>query len=267
MALGVRSVFRLAVKGTSWSHLMDYLSPAFFDVMPARELMTQARELMSNRSDASRFSETRARVGDALSAQGIEVHFADKHESTGKTGLSSLDEGRAREIGHRILEIYFGQLFQSERAILDLRAQSLALSEPGRLHWHPSALYIEWEPRFLEAVRDLYVGFYLDDEGRFDRALLALDMGDSADVLISLLGRDDPRNARFESAAFRANFHEMFVSYRDRGTALHRNFLALGVYLICLYDALECLGGRFDVRAAIERARGTTPSDRVASAG
>ncbi len=259
-------MFRLAVKGTSWSHLLDYLSPALFDVMPARDLIKQGRELMANRSDTGRFAETRSQVGDELASQGIEVHLADKHESTEKTELAHLDGDRAREVGQRILAVYFGQIFSGDRAILDLRSSSFLLSEPSALHWHPSALYIEWEPRFLDAIRDLYVGFYLEDEGRFQRALGSLDMADSADVLINLLGRDDPRNARFESAAFHAHFHEMFVTYRDRGTTLHRNFLALGVYLICLYDALECLGGSFDVRSAVERASGAPTVDRVASA-
>lgn len=267
MAPGVRSMVRLAVRGTSWSHLLDYLSPALFDVMPARDLIKQGRELMANRSDTGRFAETRRQVGDELASHGIEVHLADKRESTEEAELALLDGDGAREVGQRILAVYFGQIFLGDRAILDLRSRSFMLSEPKALHWHPSALYIEWEPRFLDAIRDLYVGFYLEDEGRFQRALESLDMADSADVLINLLGRDDPRNARFESAVFHAHFHEMFVSYRDRGTTLHRNFLALGVYLICLYDALECLGGGFDVRAAVERASGATIVDRVASAG
>lgn len=267
MARGVRSMVRLAVQGTSWSHLLDYLSPALFDVMPARDLVKQGRELMANRSDAGRFDETRRQVGEQLVSHGIEVDLVDKHESLEKTELSRLDEDRARELGQRILGVYFGQIFLGERAILDLRSGSFTLSEPRALHWQPSALYIEWEPRFLDAIRDLYVGFYLEDEDRFQRALTSLDMADSADVLINLLGRDDPRNARFESAAFHSNFHEVFVSYRDRGTTLHRNFLALGVYLICLYDALECLGGSFDVRTAVERASGATTVDRTASAG
>jgi hypothetical protein len=258
---------RLAVKGTSWSHLLDYLSPALFDVMPARDLIKQGRELMANRSDAERFTETRRQVVDQLVSHGIEVHLADEHGSTEATELAHLDEDRAREVGQRILAVYFSQIFLSDRAILDLRSRSFAVSEPRALHWHPSALYIEWDPRFLDAIRDLYVGFYLDDENRFQRALRSLDMEDSADVLMNLLGRDDPRSARFESAAFHTHFHEMFVSYRDRGTTLHRNFLALGVYLICLYDALECLGGSFDLRAAVERASGATTVDRVTSAG
>jgi hypothetical protein len=266
MATGVQSMVRLAVKGTSWSHLLDYLSPALFDVMPARDLIKQGRELMANRSDAERFEETRRQVVDELASHGIEVHLAGEQESTERIELADLDSDRAREVGQRILSVYFGQIFLGERAILDLRSRSFMLSKPSALHWHPSALYIEWEPRFLEAIRDLYVGFYLEDEGRFQRALATLDMEDSADALGNLLGRDDPRNAHFESAAFHAHFHEMFVSYRDNGTTLHRNFLALGVYLLCLYDALESLGGSFDIRAAVERASGATTVDRIATA-
>lgn len=267
MALGARSVFRLAVKGTSWSHLLDYLSPALFDVMPARELITQAREMMSNRSDAAHFADTRTQVGQALGARGIDVHFASRDPSTGESELSKLGGSQAREVGQRVLEIYFGQLFQSDRAVLDLRAKSLVLSDRDRLHWHPSAIYVLWAPEFLQAIRDLYTGHYLDDQVRFGRALAALGMEGSADVLIDLLSQDDPRDACFESAALHANLHEVFVSYRDRGIALHRNFLPLGVYLICLYDCLEQLGGRYDIRAAVERAQDPAPLGNIANAG
>jgi hypothetical protein len=153
------------------------------------------------------------------------------------------------------LEIFFTQLFAGHEALLDLRAEKLAAAEGGALHWRPGALYIHWQPEFLEGLRQLYRGFYLGDGARFDAGLQQLNMAGSGDALRNLLGRDDPRNTRFDVDAFHKSFHELFVSYRDRGVPLHRNFLPLGVSLMCLYATLDSLDVSLDVRAAVDRAQ------------
>lgn len=263
MALGVRAMIRMAVRGTSWSHFYDYASPALFDVIPARALLAQSRELLSNRSDAQRFRDVREDIGTLLRRRNIEVELTDGLQSHDETALVDLPESVRREVGQRILEIYFTQVFGSDDALLDLRRQKLARGAEGQLRWRPGALYVRWQPDFLEGIRGLYSGFYLPDETAFDAALGRLNMGDAADALRDLLGRDDPRSARFSVAAFHSSFHTLFVTYRERGLALHRNFLPLGVYLMCLYDALESLGVELDVKAAFDRAQGYAPEMRA----
>jgi len=93
------------------------------------------------------------------------------------------------------------------------------------------------------------------DDTRFDAGLQQLNMAGSGDSLRNLLGRDDPRNIRFDIDTFHANFHELFVSYRDRGVPLHRNFLPLGICLMCLYATLDSLDVPLDVRAVVEQAQ------------
>jgi hypothetical protein len=83
--------------------------------------------------------------------------------------------------------------------------------------------------------------------------LLQLGLQDSGDALVSHLGSGDQRSVRFETNAFHTSFHDTFLACRDRGVALHRNFLALGIYLVCLYDVLESLDLEFDVRGAFNR--------------
>jgi hypothetical protein len=255
VAGGVRAMIRMALRGTSWSYVIDYASPALFDVIPARALLSQSRELFSNRSDAGRFSRVRQQIQELLRERKLEVELAKGPKREDELRLASLPESERREMGQRILEVFFTQIFGSHEALLDLRSEKLTRQEAGGLCWRPGALYIQWEADFLSGVRDLYLGFYLDDRARFDSALERLHMEGSGDALRDLLGRDDPRNARFETEAFHANFHELFVSYRDRGVALHRNFLPLGVYLMCLYEALDVLGVTLDVRDAVERAQ------------
>jgi len=70
MARGVRDVIRRAAKGSSWSHFVDYASPALFEVMPLRALLEQGKEFVSNGSDARRYA--KAEVFRDLSTVGFE---------------------------------------------------------------------------------------------------------------------------------------------------------------------------------------------------
>ena len=253
MARGVRDVIRRAAKGSSWSHFMDYASPALFEVMPLRALMAQGREFVSNGSDGRRYEKVRQSIASSLFARGLEVELGAQENSARGLVPADLSEDARRQTGDRILEIYFTQIFACDDTILDLRGDSFLASEGSKLHWRPKAFYVQWQPDFLQGLRDLYAGFYLDDEPRFEAGLLQLGLQGSGDALVSHLGSGDQRSVRFETSAFHTSFHDTFLACRDRGVALHRNFLALGIYLVCLYDVLESLELEFDVRGAFDR--------------
>lgn len=246
---------RVALRGTSWSRLVDYASPALFDVIPARALLEQSRELFSNRANVARFSDVREHIGSLLRQRNIDVELTHGPRPESETPLIDLPEHARREVGQRILEIYFTQVFWSGEALLDVRADKFARRELGSLTWRPGALYLRWQPGFLDGIRGLYLGFYLDDDALFARALEQLDMAGSSTALRDLLGREDPRNTVFDIQAFHARFHELFLSQRARGVSLHRNFLPLGVCLASLYETLDTLGVPLDVKAAFDRGR------------
>ena len=257
MARGVRDVIRRAAKGSSWSHFVDYASPALFEVMPLRALLEQGKEFVSNGSDARRYAKARETIASSLSARGVDVELGPQND--GAEGLSplSLSEPLRRKTGNQILEIYFTQIFAGRDTILDLRADSFSASEGRTLRWQPKAFYVQWQPEFLTGLRNLYAGFYLEDDPRFESGLNQLGLQDSSDALFRHLGSADQRSVRFETSAFHSSFHDTFLACRDRGVALHRNFLALGIYLVCLYGVLESLDLEFDVRCAFERAQGS----------
>ena len=255
MAGSVRSMLRIALRGSSWSRFFAYASPALFDVIPARDLISQSRELLSNRRDAESFNQVREKIGGLLQRSELDVELTDGPRAPGETGLADLPESNRQQAGQRILEIYFMQVFASPEALLDLRGEKFTRSEQGGLRWRPGALYVHWEPEFLQGVRSLYTGFYLDDEAQFEVALRLLQIEGSGGLLRNLLGQDDPRRARFSTKTFHTNFHELFVSFRDRGLAIHRNFLPLGVCLMSLYASLDALGVELDVFDAVVQAR------------
>ena len=101
----------------------------------------------------------------------------------------------------------------------------------------------------------MYRGFYGEDDALFERGVRALHLEPATDVLRAHFGEGDQRAVVFETKVFHSSFHDVFVRCRDEGVSLHRNFLALGLYLACLYDALEGRGP-LDVRDAFERSAG-----------
>ncbi|MEM7436357.1 MAG: hypothetical protein AAF436_14450 [Myxococcota bacterium] len=248
MAVSARNVlFRLA-KETSWSQFVDYASPALGEVMSLRQILAQGREFVGNSRNRQRFAQTRSEIAPVLGGCGVVI--APRREPAEGRTLRELEPGEKQDMGTRVLEIYFAQLLRSSSALLDLRAEAFRFTESSQLSWRPSALYVAWDPEFLAGIRDVYAGFYLDDRDRFERGLAVLGLEDAEDLLLSHLGDGDQSRVRFTTTAFHASLHELFLRCRDRRISLHRNFLALGVYLVCLYDALESLDSEFDVRGA-----------------
>lgn len=254
MAKGASGWVRRAARGTAWAPFVDYASPALYEVMPIPALFRQGKEFIANGLDGERFRQTQQEIEAVLRERGLRIAFGGPSGGRDGDPLSSLDEPARRSSGQQILELYFAQVFASGAAILDLRTSSFSVDDNGGLTWRPRAFYVEWQPEFLSGLRDLYGGFYLDDDARFQRGLVTLELEHAGDLMLSHLGGDDQRKVRFEMSTFQSSFHEMFLRCRDRGVSLHRNFIALGIYLVCLYEVLESLDLEFDVRDAFERA-------------
>jgi hypothetical protein len=243
-----------SLRGTEWSQLADYVSPSFFEVLRAGQILSQVKELVGNARDRAGFESAAGRSAEALSGRGIPVSIQPDWPG-GAEPLAPEDAPARRELGQRVLETYFGQLAGASSALLDLRAARFtgSVDEPV---WSPQPFWIEWDPGFLSGIRDVYAGFYGDDEERFQAGLSSLDLTPAGEVFREHFGTGDQRAVRFEARHFHATFHEAFVRCREAGVTLHRNFLALGIYLACLYDHLESLGQAFDVRDAYARSVG-----------
>ncbi len=250
---GNKGLLLRAVKGTEWSQFLDYLSPSFLEVVPASHLIRQGREMLANAGSRDRFREIREELEELLRDCGIDVMLDTSGERSGD--VASLPVAARRRLGQRALEVYFAQLLRLDSAILDLRAARFAMSDPSAAPcWFPRPFFVTWDRAFLEGVRALYEGFYREDDARFGEGLERLELEDAGDVLRAHFGTGNQREVVFRSAVFHSSFHDVFVRCRDNGVSLHRNFLALGLYLACLYDLLEALEIPFDVRDAFERA-------------
>jgi hypothetical protein len=228
--------------------LLDFVSTSLFDAMPVGALMAHGRELAGNATGRSA-EPVREGIEKRLEAAGIPVRIEPNRS------FEVPAPAVRRSLGQRAPEVYFAQLFDGEETLLDLRLAGWGPQSPDATPtWGPRALWIRWDAGFLAGVRDLYLGFYRDDDAAYTRVVKTLGLGDAGELLRKHFGEGDQRAVRFDSTVFQTTFHHVFVRCRDEGIELHRNFLALGVYLATLYDLLEGLDEAFDVRSAFERA-------------
>lgn len=231
------------VAGTEWSHFTDYLSPSFFDVVPARELRRVLGTLSGNYMRPRRLRDVMEARDEHLHGGGVPVSLRPDRKPPAPTG----------GVGDAILELYFHQIYAGETTILDLRSSAFRTTEDG-LRWRPASIYLTWDPEFLDALRRLYRGYYGGDDREFSEALAQLRLEPARDIFLSHFGSGDQRAVAFDMATFHDTFHEAFVACREGGERLHGDFIGLGLYLATLYEHLESVGGAWDVRAAWSRA-------------
>lgn len=244
-------LFRM-LRATEWGQLLDFVSPAFFEVLPARALAGATKDLIASTRDAAGFAAVAAQVRSRIEPRGLGVWIA----SGDPPPAASLRRGSRRrrcERGQLVLRLYFEQLLGSDAALLDLRHASFA-PHGASLAWRPARGFVRWEPAFLAAVRRIYRGFYAGEDAEFRAGLAALDLDAAADLFLTHFGDGDQKAVSFEMTQFTASFHAVFQRCRAEGVRLHPNFVALGVHLAALYEHLEALDVPLDVRAAFTAA-------------
>lgn len=223
--------------------LKDFVSPSFFDVLPARTLWTEGRRLLGSRRDRAGFDELVERLRPVVSGEPVGIEIVDSLPASGP------EEPALR--GEAILRLYFAQIAHLDAVALDLRHANFA-SADGRLLWKPRPLFTTWTPAFTQGVRDLYAGFYFGDDALFHDAAGRLDLTPAVDLFIEQFGDGDQRSVTFEQEAFKASFHRVFVRCREAGNTLDPGFIGLGLMLGSLYEHLSTLGVPLDVRGAFE---------------
>ncbi len=242
-------MFSSLVKNTQWGPMMSLLSPAFFDVIPARMLIREVRGLSARYLSPATFAsacEERSRL-----LEGARLPFTIVTSLPGRRDVA--DEA---ERGSDLLALYFHQVLGEGPALLDLRRRAFERVD-GRWLWRPEPALADWDPNFRAACRDLYRGFYLDDAVRFSAGARALGLGEAEAELRAQFG--DTRHVSFSLRDFQKRFHQVFERCKATSSKLNPGFLTLGLALATLYEHLETVGAPLDVRAAFDRVhRGTS---------
>lgn len=244
------------IRSTNFQQFVDFASPAFFDVMPTRSMVGEAKNLISAYRDRDGFRsaiETRQRE---LSTAAIDVRVVapDDTDIPPKLDAQQLTDGERREIGGRILQVYFHQLFNASPTLLDLSRQRWMTAD-GKLVWQPGRGHKSWDENFRTAMAEVYASFYEGGEEDLRAALRKIELEPATDLFIEHFGAGDQTQVEFRTQHFTRSFHQVFVRCKEEKIRLDRGFLPLGIYLATLYQTLEALEVPMDVRGAFRAAR------------
>jgi len=226
--------------------LTSFVSPAFFDVLPMGKIWSRGRALMTSRG-SSLYRDAAEERASELAKLPLAIKLAGAAFAAARDELGSGVQANAT----RLVTLYFQQLFSDQPTLLDLRATSCKL-EGASLTWDPAPWVCVWDITFLRDLRLLYRGFYAGDDAMFTRSLVALHIDHSEDLFRKHFGAEQD-GLSFKMKDFVDTFHQVFVRCKERKVELHPDFLALGVYLATMYDHLDGLDVRIDVRACFDR--------------
>jgi hypothetical protein len=167
-----------------------------------------------------------------------------------------------RDIGERVLKLYFAMTCRGGPLFLDLRPKYFGWND-GFLEFAPLNLSIVPDTVFSERIADLYAGFYRYDEVRFERGLelYAWKCEPRAGYLERLrillrkhFGAAERGTMRFQVDNFRTTFHSIFVAATEEKAKFHPDLAFLGAALVGVYLTLELLDSDVSPYSAYENA-------------
>jgi hypothetical protein len=256
--------WRRLLEGSSWQTLVGYVSPAFFQLVSPQDVSRSAYRLARNWFDDEKYGRAVTLRGAAVEGNKLDLSVSRTTRRRRAHMPFHTDAPSTREVNHQcrtgesVLELFFHQIYVDGPIFLDLRRHHFHCvgdSPGGSLVFEASPLYCDWSPEFRTAMRELYSGFYgVVSEDIYRRALGLLGIEGVADVFDTAFGGQRKTAARFQLAEFRTTFHEVFTRCLQGRTALHPDFLTLGIAIATLYDHLELDGGVYDVAACYAHA-------------
>jgi hypothetical protein len=171
----------------------------------------------------------------------------------------------SKENGEKILLIYFSHFFDNDLAIhVDYR-DSFS-SNNNTLLWKPSRMHYKFSLSFIEGVRKLYTGFYLDNPSQFESGLSYIGIiqpnmnQQQKDEVIELFtkyfGEGKNEAIRFSLSDLQKSFNEIFSFFIKKNIPLNPEFAVLGLALVTLYSELQKISHPLDVKGAFLKALG-----------
>jgi hypothetical protein len=243
------SIFARLAAGTGFRRFLDFVSPAFFEVMPPLQLAQQMRSLVAAYRDDAAFQKVRQEAASFLEDSNLGVRMLLDEDPPSRTDIRALPDEARSELGHALLRLYFAQLFSTRPTLLDLSRDRFGVLD-GTLVWTPGKGHLAWDESFRGAMVAIYQGFYHEVPGALAQALDRLHLASAEPLFRQHFGEGAQKSVRFTVAHFVDSFHQIFVHCKEAKIRLHPNFLPLGIYLATLYESLEALDVPLDVRTA-----------------
>ena len=243
------------LKGTDWAMLSDFVSPVFFEVVPAFGMAKVFGTIVQDYANSKEFqsvkSEVRTATMSKINHQSMQpLQLLDSLSAV--LSVRDLSEKDRKDFGAMVLKIYFAQIFATHKTILDLRSSAFN----GTKEWAPKPVFYQWSNEFRSGLQDLYRGFYKGDDDVFQKGLVALNLKRAESVIGGHFGTGEQDAVVFSLQHLKDSLHRVFISCKASKSRLHPDFFALGVYLLCLYENLEALGCPLDVRKSFNEVAG-----------
>jgi hypothetical protein len=181
-----------------------------------------------------------------------EIKMSQQNDQNEKIILDKLN-------GEKILRIYFSQFYSDDLAVhLDYRN---AFTQNNKiLNWKPSKLHYKFSKNFLDGVKTLYQGFYLDDKNTFLNGLKLMGIinekmdetkkNEVVELFLLHFGDGKERPIKFSLTKLQSSFNEIFSSFIKNDIPLNPEFAVLGIALVTLYKTLEQIPEELDVKKA-----------------
>jgi hypothetical protein len=257
------SMFIHLLKKSDWAFLLDFVSPAFFKVIPPLELVSNASALAKRTQDKELYRRAIIAMREQISKTVPEIQLLQGQMSHGHSDVlgfnpDSATEEQRRALAQRIVEIYFAQIFLHQTVFLDLRLSRFSQSGM-EWRWSPAPLLGVFSSDFLNSMAALYDGFYGNKPAKMHEALRKLGMEWAFDVFMEHFGEGDQTSVKFTMSHFVHTFHEIFMKCKAEKKNLKGEFVQLGVILGLMYESLERLNVPVDVRAAFNRVAKAVP--------
>lgn len=237
-----------------WSAWFDLVAPGV-DLFAPRDLLHQSLELVGNAASQRRFASALGMTQSTLRRARVPILVESKRRKSALVPAAELKRTQRRWLGQLVLQLYFTQLFRCDTAMLDLSPSRLGINVEGDAVWTPRAFYVRWDFDFLRGLRDVYAGFFADDQTQFRAGLRNLGVEAADELLLRHLGGETQRSVRFSRAELHSTLQEICDLRTSGAGTLHRNFVAFGLHIASLHELLESLDCSFDVRSAFMRSQ------------
>jgi len=172
-----------------------------------------------------------------------------------------------KQLGDKLLGIYFRQIFSDVPLFFDLRPSRLGW-DGEELTWDATKSFFVLEPTFRRSLQNLYRGYYDNDLALLKTALSELNLvadhedevGEKrvVDLLLNRFSGGREGTVRFSMQQFKSSFDSLFNELISGKKRLPPDFAFVGLLLASLYLTLESLDVDLDVssqyRGAIEAA-------------
>ncbi|MBA2404403.1 MAG: hypothetical protein H0V66_06500 [Bdellovibrionales bacterium] len=157
----------------------------------------------------------------------------------------------------KILTLYFAQLFSPHGLFLDLSSTHFDLKQDV-LNYKPSGVWTKFNPVFAEGLKNIYDGFYLEDEKLLHQGLLKsgltkatwteADRQKLAELFKSHFGASLTSEMSFDLTSFKESFLKVADFMLIKKVNISVDFLYLGIALVTMYSSLEQTEAKVNVK-------------------